>query len=170
SIIAFAVRSFSGGDVPSTTQPGWTAETLTAALWLQPMGGADSTLPSWAAYTGISYTDAFPEDPAEANAYVTAPGSPDVIAAGDSLDGFFFQGAPSTLQLGGGVNETDRFLAVKDHGNVPIGQPIIASRTTVSGSVEVVPEPSSLNLCLLAAAVLGIANLFKVNCRRIRTA
>jgi hypothetical protein len=37
-IVAFAVSSFSSGDDPSTTDPGWAAEALDAALWTQPMG------------------------------------------------------------------------------------------------------------------------------------
>jgi hypothetical protein len=157
NIVAFAIRSFNGGDNPSTTEPGWTAEALTAALWVQPMGGSGSTLSTWEAYTGETYTDAFPEDPAEVNAYVTTPGSPDIITPGSSLNGFFFQGTPTARQIGG-LPETDQFLIVKGHGSGPIIGPIIENESeTETGSVEVVPEPGSLNLCLLMAVCFGVS-------------
>ncbi len=85
------------------------------------------------------------------NGYVVDFGSGRGIAPGTSLDGFFFQGAPSS---------TDHFLLVNDHGPVIVqGQPI-----TDSGTVEVVPEPGSLSLCLVAfATLLGGALVTRVN-------
>lgn len=151
NIVAFAVRSFNDGDNPSTTEPGWTAEALTASLWTQPMGGGDSTLSTWADYTGEAYTMAFPDDPAEVNAYVTVPGSSYIIAPSNSLNGFFFQGTPTILQMETGLYENDRFLIVEGHGDVIIQ----GEQVTISGSVEVVPEPAVLNLCLLAVACFG---------------
>lgn len=151
NIVACAVTSRNGGDNPSTTEPGWTAEALTAALWVQPMGGVGSTLPTWQIYIGMTYSNAFPAEPAEVNAYVTTPGSAYVIAPGDSLNGFFFQGTPDPDQFGFG---SDRFLAVKGHSG-----PIVEGESvTVSGMVEVaVPEPGTPGLCLLAIAILGIS-------------
>ena len=143
-INAFIVTSISGGDDPSTTDPGWTAEALDATLWSQPMGGGGSTLPTWADYTGKTYIQEFPTDPTEVNAYVTASASGDSIAYGDSLDGFFFQGT---------TNENDHFLLIRNHDPNVI---VEGQQLTISGMVEVVPEPNSLSLCLLAAC-LGVS-------------
>jgi hypothetical protein len=138
-INAFIVTSTSGGGDPFTTDPGWTAEALDAASWSQPMGGSGSALPTWEDYTGKAYTTEFPTDPAEVNAYVTASASGDTITYGDSLDGFFFQGTPDA---------DDRFVLIRNHDpNVVIE----GEQLTISGTVEVVPEPNSLSLCLLAA-------------------
>jgi hypothetical protein len=140
-INAFVVTSKSGGGNPSTTDPGWTAEALDAASWLQPMGGSSSTLPTWLDYTGKTYTTEFPTDPAEVNAYVTASASGDTIPYGDSLNGFFFQGVP---------NASDQFLLIRNHDPNVI---IEGQQLTMSGTVEVVAEPDGLNLCLLAVVL-----------------
>ena len=137
-VVAFIVVSKSGGADPSTIATGWTVEALDATLWGESMGGVGSGLPTWQDYTGKAYTTLFPNDPAEVNAYVTTPGAGNEIAPGDSLDGFFFQGA---------ANAADHFVLVKDHDpNVVIE----GDQLTASGTVQVVPEPNSSNLCLMA--------------------
>jgi hypothetical protein len=150
---AFIVTSKNGGSDPSTTDPGWTAEALDAVLWVQPIGGSGSSLPTWQDYTGKAYTTLFPTDPAEVNAYVTASGSGDSIADDDSLNGFFFQGAPDA---------SDRFLLIRSHDPNVI---IEGEQLTGSGTVEVVPEPNSLSLCLLAVC-LGISGTW-ANFKRV---
>jgi hypothetical protein len=142
-INAFVVTSASGGD-PSTTDPGWTAEALDAASWLQPIGGSGSTLPTWLDYTGKAYTTEFPTDPAEVNAYVTASASGDTITYGDSLDGFFYRGTSDA---------DDHFLLIRNHDPNVI---VEGQQLTISGTVEVVPEPNSLSLCLLTAALSAL--------------
>jgi hypothetical protein len=129
NIDAFAVESTGGN--PSTTNPGWSAEALDASSWLQSMGG---TFPSWLDYTGESYTQAFPKNPVNVNAYVlNEPDMGGAISPDNSLDGFFFQGAPAS---------TDRFMFVNVHGPAIVeGQ-----RITDFGTVEVVPEPATLSL------------------------
>jgi hypothetical protein len=106
---------------------------------MQPMGGRPG-LPSWFAYTGLPYAEAFPANPPEVNGYVVDFGSGQAIAPGQSLDGFFFQGSP-------GAN--DRFMLVGAHDpNIIIqGQPI-----TEFGVVQIVPEPSGV--CLAALLIL----------------
>jgi hypothetical protein len=137
NIDAFAVESTGGS--PSTTNPGWSAVLLDASSWLQSMGG---TLPSWLDYTGESYAQAFPKDPASINGYVLD--QPDLggeISMGDSLNGFFFQGAPDS---------TDRFMLVNVHGPAIVeGQNI-----THFGTVEVVPEPTILSSVGIGILVL----------------
>src|SRR6266446_5605499 len=56
TVVAFAVTS-TGGD-PFTSNPGWTAEKVDAAAWLQPMGGNPANA-SWADYTRMTYAQAF---------------------------------------------------------------------------------------------------------------
>ena len=148
---AFAVTSTSGGGDPSTTDLGWTAETLDAASWSQPMGGSGSALPTWQDYTGKAYTTEFPTDPAEVNAYVTASASGDTITYGDSLDGFFFQGAPDA---------DDHFVLIRNHDPNVI---VEGQQLTISGTVEVVPEPNGLSLCLLAVCSVM---MFRLRSRR----
>ena len=138
-INAFVVTCKSGGGDPSTTNPGWTAEALDAASWLQPMGGSGSMLPTWLDYTGKTYIEEFPVDPAEANAYFTASASGDTITYGDSLDSFFFQGTPDA---------EDHFVLIRNHDPNVI---VEGQQLTIGGTVEVVPEPDVLSLCLLAA-------------------
>jgi hypothetical protein len=93
--------------------------------------------------------------PSEVNAYyVTTPGSDDGITPGDSLNGFFFQGAPGVRQIEPGLFENDRFLLIRNHDpNVVIE----GEQLTGSGMVIVVPEPDGLNLSLLAVASLGMS-------------
>lgn len=141
AISAFAIKTTGGN--PTTANPNWIAETLNASSWLQPMGG-DSALPSWLDYTGLTYMQAFPADPAELNAYVVDdPGvaGGGVISPGNSLAGFFFQGTAAS---------TDRFMFVNDHGPAIIEGQII----TAFGTVEVVPEPNIIALLGLGSAVL----------------
>ena len=129
NIDAFAVESTGGS--PSTTNPGWSAVSLNASSWLQSMGG---TLTSWLDYTGETYTQAFPQDPASVNGYVlNQPGLGGEISRGSSLNGFFFQGAPAS---------TDRFMLVNVHGPAIVEGQII----THFGTVEVVPEPTTVSL------------------------
>lgn len=136
NIVAFAVKS--GGGNPFTTNPNWTAQAVTAASWLQPMGGNPANA-SWADYTRMVYIQAFPGNPAEVNGFVVDFGSGQAIADGTSLDGFFFQGAPGA---------SDRFMLVGAHGPAIVeGQKI-----TDFGTVQVVPEPGSLGLGLVALA------------------
>ena len=142
NIDAFAVESTGGS--PYTTNPGWSAVSLDASSWLQSMGG---TLPSWLDYTGESYAQAFPQDPASVNGYVL--NQPDLggeISTGNSLNGFFLQGA---------LVSADRFLLVNVHGSAIVEGQII----THFGTVEVVPEPTTLSL-------FGIGILFL--CRRMK--
>ena len=128
-IDAFAVASTGGS--PSTTNPGWSAVSVDASSWLQSMGG---TLTSWLDYTGETYTQAFPQDPASVNGYVlNQPGLGGEISRGSSLSGFFFQGAPDS---------TDRFMLVNVHGPAIVEGQII----THFGTVEVVPEPTTVSL------------------------
>jgi hypothetical protein len=142
NVDAFAVESTGGN--PSTTNPGWSAEALDASSWLQSMGG---TLSSWLDYTGETYTQAFPKNPVNVNAYVlNKPDMGGAISPDSSLDGFFFQGAPAS---------TDRFMLVNVHGPAIVeGQ-----RITDFGTVEVVPEPATLSL-----SGIGILLL----CRRMK--
>jgi len=142
NIDAFVVETTGGN--PSTTNPGWSAETLDASSWLQSMGG---TLPSWLDYTGKSYIQAFPNNPANVNGYVlNEPNMGGAISPDSSLNGFFFQGAPVS---------TDRFMLINVHGPaIVLGQEI-----TVSGTVEVVPEPTTLSLFGIGISLL---------CRRMK--
>jgi hypothetical protein len=129
NIDAFVVETTGGN--PSTTNPGWSAEVLDASSWLQSMGG---TLSSWLDYTGKSYTQAFPNDPANVNGYVlNEPNMGGAISPDSSLNGFFFQGAPAS---------TDRFMLVNVHGPAIVEGQMI----TDFGTVEVVPEPTTLSL------------------------
>jgi hypothetical protein len=142
NIDAFAVESTGGS--PSTTNPGWSAVAVDASSWSQSMGGA---LPSWLDYTGESYTQAFPQDPASVNGYVL--NQPDLggeISTGSSLNGFFFQGAPVS---------DERFMLVNVHGPAIVEGQII----TRFGTAEVVPEPTPLSF-------FGIGILLL--CRRMR--
>jgi hypothetical protein len=112
---------------------------LDASSWLQSMGG---TLPSWLDYTGETYAQAFPKDPASVDGYVLdQPNLGSVISTGSSLDGFFFQGAPDS---------TDRFMLVNEHGPAIVEGQII----THFGTVEVVPEPTVLSLVGIGILVL----------------
>jgi hypothetical protein len=138
TVVAFAVKS-SGGN-PFTTNPDWTAQAVTAASWLQPMGGNPANA-SWAEYTRLVYTQAFPSNPAEINGFVVAFGSGQAIPEDSSLAGFFFQGAPGA---------SDRFMLVSAHGPAIVeGQ-----RITDFGNVQVVPEPASWPL--LAAGLIAL--------------
>jgi hypothetical protein len=130
NIDAFAVES--AGSNPFTANPGWSAVTLDTSAWLQSMGGA---LPSWLDYTGETYAQAFPRNPASVNGYVlNQPDAGGEISAGNSLNGFFFQGAPVS---------TDRFMLVNVHGPAIVAGQMI----THFGTVEIVPEPATLGLC-----------------------
>jgi hypothetical protein len=91
------------GSNPSTTNADWSAEAVNATSWDQDMENEGLT---WQQYTGLSYTQAFPNIPIKVNGYflnytfnsdtgdVSFPSNP--VIPGTSLGGFFFQGSPSS--------------------------------------------------------------------------
>ena len=141
NIDAFAVASTGGN--PFTADAGWIAEALNSGTWSQSMGGVGSGLPSWFEYTGMTFAQAFPGNPADVNGYTHAPGMDAAIAPGNSLDGFFFEGEPDSR---------DRFMLVNVHGPAIVEGQLI----TEFGTVEVAPEPGTFGLSALVAMCVGV--------------
>jgi hypothetical protein len=149
------------GSSPSTTNTGWYAVSLDAAMWVQSMGEPEpilnSTLPTWQQYTGLTYTQAFPSSPVKVNGYfldyaydgtdISFPGAPtfpgNPIFPSQPLDGFFFTGSPSsTFLVAGPADGTTTFAP----GDV----------VTYSGTSTDTPEPTTLGLiCLAAMGLMG---------------
>ena len=145
------------GSAPTTTNPGWIAQPLTAADWTLTMGGAGSsaTRLTWQQYTGMAYTTAYPNNPVKVNAYfvdytfdtgtskVSFPSDP-IHPGSTAKGGFFFQGGPSSdfLVLG----PTDATLP----------QPLSNFQSS-QGTGQIVPEPGTVALSLLALAGCALA-------------
>jgi hypothetical protein len=159
AISAFAVTTT--GSNPSTSNANWTAQALNASLWTQPMGGNVNNL-TWQQYTGLTYLQAYPEDPTSVNGYflnytfnsgaqtVSFPNSP-FFPANPLFGGFFFQGTPDS-----------DFLVVGPPTNSASGPTAVTSLQTLQGQSVDVPEPSTIALGLFALAGCG----FHLRCRR----
>lgn len=128
------------GNTPSTTDTGWNAVALDATLWAEPI---TTGVPSWQQYTGLSYTQAFPSDPASVNGYflnlafdsstgnTTFFGTP--IAPGTNLTEFYFVGPPGS-----------QFVVA---GPTTAGSPEpLSNFQTFTGSTIDLPEPTCLAL------------------------
>jgi hypothetical protein len=153
------------GSSPTTTNADWTAEALNANLWVAPMGFPDQTTDvTWAEYTGLSYTQAFPGAPTKLNGYflnftfdsdtdtISYPGAPIIPGAG--LDGFFFTGDPSSTYLVLGPADSSR------DGTSSFTE---GSVDTYGGTSTDLPEPTGIGL-----AVLGIIRIAHRRERRER--
>jgi hypothetical protein len=154
------------GNTPSTTNSGWTAETVNASSWTQYMGSTYYYRLTWQQFTGLTYTQAFPSDPASVNGYylaysvntntdaITFP-SAQPITPGNSLGGFYFDGSPaSTFFAAGPTDGTTSF------------QP--GSVVTYTGTSTDLPEPSAVALAALAACACcrRWRGTFGINSRR----
>ena len=156
--IAIILSTTTGGS-PTTTNANWTAEALNANLWDAPMGFpaiSEPTNPTWAAYTGLSYTQAYPTGPIGLNGYfldytfnsgadtISFPGQP--LIPGASLGGFFFPGQPgSTFLVVGPTDGTTTFTP---------GDPTVVMN--FSGDSTDLPEPASLGLATFAVCGLAL--------------
>jgi hypothetical protein len=150
--ITFLVVSTNGTN-PTTTNPGWTAEALTAASWDQPMGGPGSTLPTWAQFTD----QAFPSGPVGQSAWngyflnysfdagsglVHFPSGP--TGGFGALGGFFFSGEPGSTFLVGGPADV----------NTPVQLGNVITFTGTSTDAATAPLPPALVPGAVLLAVL----------------
>jgi hypothetical protein len=156
--ISLFVASTTGSD-PSANN-GWVSESLNATTWGQSMGvdhfaSYSVNLPSWQSYTGLSFAQAFPTNPVSLNgyyqSYIYNPSSSNYISVtgapffpGSSMDGFFFDGSPSSIF----------FVAGGENGG-PAGTFLPGSVLTYSGISTDVPEP--VGLCIAVSAVSALA-------------
>jgi len=151
-ITLFAVAT-TGSD-PTTTNSKWSAESVDATSWDQDMTGESLT---WQQYTGLTYGQAFPLDPAQTNGYflnyTLGPAGElifvplEQLGPGTNLSGFFFQGSPSSTFL----------VAGAPHGSTQFG---VNQVITYSGTSTDVPEPAGI--AGLAAVVVCFAGSRRV--------
>jgi hypothetical protein len=105
-IAAFAITTT--GNTPTTTNVGWIAQALNSNTWSSaPMGGDIAGNLSWQQYTGMTWNQAFPNNPFKVNGYfdsyiwnsgaqtVSYPSNP-FFPGEPFFGGFFFQGTPSS--------------------------------------------------------------------------
>jgi len=152
TITLFAVSTT--GSNPDT-ENGWIAQSLNAATRDQSMGivlnPEHLNYLTWQQYTGLSYTQAFPGDPADVNGYydlypysqgyIVIAGVP--FGPGESMSGFLFDGSPgSTFLVAGPTSGSTVFLP----GNV----------VTYSGSSTDVPESAGIGLAAFAISGLTL--------------
>jgi hypothetical protein len=152
--ISIFLSTTTGGS-PTTTNSAWTAESVDEDSWTDNMPGETIT---WNQYTGLSYTQAFPNTPVKLNGYfldftfnsdtdtISFPGGP--IIPGSSLGGFFFSGSPSSTFLADGPTDstgdgTTSFTWGED-------------QVSYSGTSTDVPEPASLGLAAIALGGLAL--------------
>jgi hypothetical protein len=144
------------GDSPSTSNGAWIAQSLNAGSWGEPMGEplGYTDFPTWQQYTGLSYTEAFPDDPSKVNGYFLDFGfgasssylfyaqvAPPLFP-GESLGGFFDVGSlDSTFLVAGPADGTVVFAP--------------SDVVTYSGETDDLPEPAGIALVLLAGCVLA---------------
>jgi MYXO-CTERM domain-containing protein len=153
------ILSTTTGSAPTTTNADWTAEALNANLWDAEMGapGPGATGLSWAAYTGLTYTQAFPGSPIKVNGYFldytfnsdtdTISFPTDPLIPGSSLGGFFFTGSPASTFLALGPSDpTGDGVTSLTEGDV----------VTFTGTSTDVPEPASLGVAAFALGGLGL--------------
>jgi hypothetical protein len=139
------------GSSPTTTNSAWTAEAVNSTTWAEEMTGEGVT---WQQYTGLTYTQAYPGNPAKLNGYfldftfnsdtdaISFPNSPAI--PGSSLGGFNFTGSPSsTFFVDGPTDSTGTGVTSLTPG---------AGQVTFSGTSTDVPEPSGVAVAVLAAS------------------
>jgi hypothetical protein len=146
------------GSAPTTTNADWTAEALNDNLWDASMGFpavSEPANPTWQQYTGMTYMQAFPNNPVKVNGYyldftfnsdsdtVSIPNTP--IIPGASLGNFFFTGSPGSTFLIAGPADPE---------GTGVESLMIGDADTFSGTSVDLPEPASA--CLLAVGSLAL--------------
>ena len=133
---------------------GWSAQVLALADWSLPIGGV-STNPSWERFTGTAFTSVFDAAASVTGYYVTfaadasghwtyIPQEP--LKPGGSLAGFSRAGTVASEFIAAGPGDSSTFIG--DANDDPT-----QGVTRRTGTATVVPEPTSLLLLLVGAAL-----------------